>query len=150
MHPNEQCDFIFSGRVNVWTLSKDGSTNVQTYGKHEFVKIPRGVPHVFEFLEDSVIAEWWEPQGFQCWFYRPYREIVDTSFLGLRGPSNGDAGDEYEGGDNDYEKGYHRRLVELTPVIPEKCNQSWFHAVLLVAGAAVVGLSGFSLGRRYR
>lgn len=80
MHPNEQCNFIFSGRVNIWTLSKDGLTNVNTYERHEFAKIPRGVPHVFEFLEDSVIAEWWEPRGFQCWFYRPYREIVDASF----------------------------------------------------------------------
>ena len=60
-----QCDFIFSGSVKVWTLSNiDGSTKTTIYGKHEFIKIPRGVPHVFEFIEDTVMAEWWEdPPG---------------------------------------------------------------------------------------
>ena len=23
------------------------------------------------------LAEWWEPPGFQAWFYKPYRDIVN-------------------------------------------------------------------------
>ena len=42
MHPNEQCDFVFSGKVKIWTLAKNGSTTTTTYGKHELIKIPRG------------------------------------------------------------------------------------------------------------
>ena len=64
LHPNLQCDFVFAGKVKVWTLEKDGSTKIATYGKHEFISIPRGTPHVFAFVEDTIMAEWWEPQGF--------------------------------------------------------------------------------------
>jgi len=42
MHPNEQRDFVFSGKVKIWTLAKNGSTTTTTYGKHELIKIPRG------------------------------------------------------------------------------------------------------------
>lgn len=88
VHPNEQCDFVFKGEVRVWTLEGDGSTMVTTYGKRSFIRIPRGVPHVFEFVEDTIMAEWWEPQGFRAWLYGPYRDIVNRSIDG-----EGDVGD---------------------------------------------------------
>lgn len=84
LHPNEQCDFIFSGKVKIWTLQSDGRTKITTYGAHDFICIPRGVPHVFEFVEDTVLAEWWEPPGFQAWFYKPYRDIVNET-MGVGG-----------------------------------------------------------------
>jgi uncharacterized RmlC-like cupin family protein len=46
VHPNEQCDFVLSGKVRVWTLNENGSMISTTYGKHTFLCIPRGVPHI--------------------------------------------------------------------------------------------------------
>merc|ERR1719310_679541 len=62
LHPNDQLDFVFSGRVRIWTLQSDGTTRITTHGKNDFIRIPRAVPHVFEFVEDTVLAEWWEPR----------------------------------------------------------------------------------------
>jgi hypothetical protein len=28
------------------------------------------------------MAEWWEPEPFEAWFYTPYRDIVQESFTG--------------------------------------------------------------------
>jgi hypothetical protein len=37
------------------------------------------VPHILSFLKDSVTSEWWEPGGdLRCYFYHPYRRIVDV------------------------------------------------------------------------
>mmetsp|Transcript_10733 Transcript_10733/g.23787 ORF Transcript_10733/g.23787 Transcript_10733/m.23787 type:complete len:222 (+) Transcript_10733:162-827(+) len=126
LHPNEQCDFIFSGKVKVWTLAEDGSTNTATYGKHEFISIARGTPHVFEFVEDTVMAEWWEPQGFQAWFYKPYRDIVNKSMLER---------------DDCEDKRKPKGLVVLSP-----CND-WSSARMF--GAAIIGMMGFALGSRF-
>jgi hypothetical protein len=32
LHPNTQCDFVFSGKLRVWTLEDDGSTKITNYG----------------------------------------------------------------------------------------------------------------------
>mmetsp|Transcript_23780 Transcript_23780/g.38892 ORF Transcript_23780/g.38892 Transcript_23780/m.38892 type:complete len:228 (+) Transcript_23780:3-686(+) len=127
LHPNEQCDFIFSGKVKIWTLAEDGSTTITTYGKHEFIKIPIGVPHVFEFTENTVMAEWWEPQGFQAWFYKPYRDIVNQCMAE---------------GDESKNKRKRKGLVVLSP-----CND--WGAARMILGAAVVGVVGFALGSRF-
>lgn len=128
LHPNEQCDFIFSGKVKIWTLQSDGSTKITDYCAHDFISIPRGVPHVFEFVEDTVMAEWWEPPGFQAWFYKPYRDIVNKKIMG-------------EGGGNGRRKG-----LEILVNAGEK---RW-STVKLALGAVFVGSLGFALGRRSR
>jgi hypothetical protein len=74
-----QHDFVFTGSVCVWTLQKDGSTAKTVYGKYSYVTVPPYTPHVFEFLEDSVVAEWWDGP-FGAWFYEPYRSSVQQSF----------------------------------------------------------------------
>ncbi len=129
LHPNEQCDFIFSGKVKIWTLLSDGNTKITSYGAHEFVSIPRGVPHVFEFVEDTVMAEWWEPPGFQAWFYKPYRDIVNKKMLG-------------EGDDS----GIRRKGLEVLVTSSDKR----LNTLKIVLGAAFVGTLGFVLGRRSR
>eukprot|EP00985_Skeletonema_marinoi_P006125 scaffold2657_cov155-Skeletonema_marinoi.AAC.5 len=129
LHPNEQCDFIFSGKVKIWTLQSDGSTKITDYCAHDFISIPRGVPHVFEFVEDTVMAEWWEPPGFQAWFYKPYRDIVNKKIMG-------------EGGGNGRRKG-----LEILVNAGEKSRWS---TVKLALGAVFVGSLGFALGRRSR
>lgn len=79
IHENTQHDFIFSGQVELWILRK-GETEKKIYGPYEYLSIPPYVPHVFHFLQDTVMAEWWEPGSFHAWFYEPYRSIVQQSF----------------------------------------------------------------------
>ena len=84
IHANFQCDFVFAGSVEVWTLLKDGSTKKVTYGSKQYVEIPPYTPHIFHFVADTVMAEWWEGRGssseFRAWFYSPYRSIVEQSY----------------------------------------------------------------------
>ena len=137
VHDSAQCDFVFSGRVRVWTLAVDGSTTVTTYGTHEYVEVPRGVPHVFEFVEDTVMAEWWEPGGFRCWFYGPYREIVSRCMMMLSDPKKEDARRGCSDGEIQ-----RRGMMVLEP------RDEWGNARLAIA-SAVVGIAGFVLGSRF-
>jgi len=106
VHQVTQRDFVFEGKVRVWTLVKaegggeedvnekasgvevgggknvdDGKNKTTTetkttvYTANQYVEIPPYIPHVFEFLEDTVLAEWWDGP-FEAWFYRPYRDVV--------------------------------------------------------------------------
>jgi hypothetical protein len=60
-------------------MNENGITQKTIYGPSQYLAIPPYVPHVFEFLEDTVIAEWWD-RPFHSWFYQPYRKIVEASF----------------------------------------------------------------------
>lgn len=82
IHTNTQHDFVFEGQVEVWTLAQDGSTTKEIYGAYEYIRVPPFVPHIFHFIEDTTMAEWWEPEPFQAWFYIPYRKLVDELFSG--------------------------------------------------------------------
>ena len=84
VHPNTQHDFVFCGKVHVWTLANDGKTVVQSYGANDYIAIPPYTPHIFEFEQDSVLAEWWDNGEFKAWFYEPYRTLVDASFSSKR------------------------------------------------------------------
>jgi hypothetical protein len=80
IHENTQHDFVFSGSVEVWTLRSDGSTERTIYKSFDYIRIEPFTPHIFHFLADTILAEWWEPQGFYAWFYNPYRKLVQESF----------------------------------------------------------------------
>jgi hypothetical protein len=84
IHVNTQHDFVFAGSVEVWLLQGDGSTIKHIYKEYQYIRVPPLVPHIFHFLEDTSIAEWWEPEPFQAWFYSPYRRLVEQSFDGTR------------------------------------------------------------------
>jgi hypothetical protein len=81
IHKNSQHDFVFSGKVEVKTLSSDGSTTSQLYGPYTYIHIPPYVPHIFNFVDDTIMAEWWEPEPFYSWYYLPYRKTVQDSFI---------------------------------------------------------------------
>lgn len=83
LHPNKQFDFVFSGKLELWEL-KDGKETKTVYGPNSFITIPAGVPHLFNFLEDTVMAEWWDGP-FDCYYYRPYRDIIDAQTKKLLG-----------------------------------------------------------------
>ena len=134
LHPNDQLDFVFSGRVRIWTLQSDGTTRITTHGKNDFIRIPRAVPHVFEFVEDTVLAEWWEPQGFQAWFYKPYRDIVNAR-MGVERGGEGSSG-------------RRRRKEGFEILYPDG---GWRVMCGLTLGASALGLAvGFAFGRSGR
>lgn len=37
------------------------------------------VPHLFEFLEDNYMVEWWDCD-FRAWYYQPYRDRISRAF----------------------------------------------------------------------
>lgn len=78
LHHNNMHDFILTGQVEVWTLTSKDAQQKRVYGPQEHVLIPPYTPHILHFLQDTVIVEWWEPGSFQCWYYHPYRRIVDV------------------------------------------------------------------------
>ena len=137
LHPNEQFDFIFSGKIKIWTLQSDGCTKITNYGANDFIRIPRGVPHVFEFVEDTVLAEWWDPPGFQAWFYKPYRDIVNE-MMGVRESGEGVG---VGGNGNGRQKGLE--------ILVSAGDNRW-NTVKVLLGAAFVGCLGFAVGRRGR
>lgn len=83
IHKVRQRDLVFSGRVEVWCLEADGSTTKTIYLENQYIVIPPFTPHVFNFLEDTVLAEWWDGP-FHAWYYLPYRSIVDDSFSSVK------------------------------------------------------------------
>jgi hypothetical protein len=78
LHPHATRDFVVSGQVEVWTLTKTATVKT-LYGPNEYFTIPPYVPHILYFLQDSVLVEWWDGEAatFQCWVYHPYRKIID-------------------------------------------------------------------------
>lgn len=82
IHANTQHDFVFEGSVEVWFLETNGTTIKQKYGAYQYICVPPYTPHVFHFLQDSVMSEWWEPEPFEAYFYTPYRQVVEQSFTG--------------------------------------------------------------------
>ena len=48
------------------------------YKEKESFQINPWTPHILFFLQDSIITEWWEADEFQCYYYHPYRKIIDV------------------------------------------------------------------------
>ena len=49
------------------------------YGPGSLIEIPANVPHIFEFINDTVMAEWWPDAAFEARYYKPYRAKVDSA-----------------------------------------------------------------------
>lgn len=78
LHPEAKYDFVVSGEVEVWLLSTHG-TDKKVYKAMESFVIPAYTPHIFHYLSDTVVIEWWDRDGdTECFFYHPYRRIVDV------------------------------------------------------------------------
>ena len=127
IHKNTQHDFIVEGQVEVWFLEKDRTTTKKICGAYEYIRVPPLVPHIFHFMQNTTMAEWWEPEPFQAWFYTPYRQLVEQSFTGS--VQNG-------------------RLVKLVP--DEHVGSKWSaNLFTTAAGGIALGLViGIMVGRR--
>ncbi|MEM2916264.1 MAG: hypothetical protein QXT19_02820 [Candidatus Woesearchaeota archaeon] len=78
LHKNRQFDILLSGKVELWTY-QNGQTIKRVIGPNTYIVINPHVPHLFNFLEDTVMMEWWDGP-FEAWFYKPYRDIIDAQF----------------------------------------------------------------------
>ena len=58
VHRSRQLDMVFSGLCTV-TTREAGRDVRRTYGAGSLIELPAHVPHSFEFLNDTVMAEWW-------------------------------------------------------------------------------------------
>ena len=82
-HQRRQLDMIFEGRVRVTT--REGGRDVErVFGAGELVIIPAHVPHIFNFLNKTIMAEWWEGGVFETRYYRPFRQVVDAALARAR------------------------------------------------------------------
>ncbi|HSX41738.1 MAG TPA: hypothetical protein VLE93_00110 [Candidatus Saccharimonadales bacterium] len=79
LHKNTQFGYVFHGRVEVWTW-ENGKTIKRTYSARDSMEFAPGIPHLFIFREDSLIAEWWDGD-FDCWYFKPYRKYVEDRSL---------------------------------------------------------------------
>lgn len=61
------------------TTRENGEDVVRTFGSTDRIALPPNIPHLFEFLTDTVMAEWWA-NPFEARYYKPYRERVDHNF----------------------------------------------------------------------
>ncbi len=79
LHKNTQFNFIFSGKVEVTT--REGINDIKTiYQTNDLIRVEPNIPHVFNFLEDTLLAEWWDGP-FDAWYFKPYRSIVESQRL---------------------------------------------------------------------
>ena len=78
VHRAKQFDMLFKGRVRVMTR-EHGKDVLRQYAAGDLIVIPANVPHLFEAVEDAVMAEWWESGVFETRYYSPYRRRVDKA-----------------------------------------------------------------------
>jgi len=78
LHKNTQFDLILAGKAELWTLV-DNVTQKTVVGPNQLIVLKPHVPHLFNFLEDTIMIEYWNGP-FETWFYTPYRDIIDKQF----------------------------------------------------------------------
>ena len=78
LHKNTQFDSILSGKIELWVLTED-ITEKTIICPNQYVVLRPHMPNLFNFLEDTVMIEWWDGP-FEAWFYKPYRDIIDEKF----------------------------------------------------------------------
>ena len=74
LHNHKTFSFVVNGKVELWLLKPEGTVKT-VYGPNEYFSVDCFYPHILHFLEDTIISEWWEGK-FQCWYYHPYRRLV--------------------------------------------------------------------------
>ena len=100
LHESAQYDVVLSGRARLTVMDPEtGEELAAEYGPNDFVVIPPRWPHVFEFLEDCALLEWWGG-AFAAWYYDPMRRRIEarTAELQAAGAGGGHGGGGGGGG----------------------------------------------------
>jgi hypothetical protein len=81
VHPCHQVNVLAFGRARV-TIVEDGRERTRIVAGGDRVVIPAHTPHLYEFLEDTVMTESWVHArdrtrcAFEAWFHAPLRDRV--------------------------------------------------------------------------
>jgi hypothetical protein len=77
IHNVTQYTFLVEGKIEL--ITKENNKNVQRiYEGNTKIEIPKGIPHYFRFLEDSIMIEN-EDENMTTEYYPEYRKIVEES-----------------------------------------------------------------------
>lgn len=78
LHAVPQFDLLLTGRAKLTILDpQSGIERTVVLEPNVLVEIPAYHPHVFEFLEDTSMLEWWAGE-FKAWYFMPYRRMIST------------------------------------------------------------------------
>lgn len=131
LHPHALYSTVVSGAVEVWTLTEAGTTK-HTYQQYEHYTVPAFVPHILYFEQDSIIAEWWDKHtDFACYYYHPYRKLIDVQNSVLEEKS----------------LGHHQYLVPQDDAVLCDPSRQTGDAFRVAIGSAIAGVAvGLGLG----
>lgn len=78
IHEGSQYNFIVKGKVK-WTYHTHSGDWDDVVGEGETNFVPKGIPHMMEALEDTIMMEWRElPVEKPMNYYEPFRNIVEA------------------------------------------------------------------------
>ena len=77
-HNIAQQTFLLKGKVEVITKKQKNVDVHNIYEGNKNIEIPKGAPHYFKFLEDSIMIEI-EEEGMTTEYYPEYRKLVEKS-----------------------------------------------------------------------
>ncbi|GBG71451.1 hypothetical protein CBR_g8869 [Chara braunii] len=78
LHNCTQFDVVLKGRVRLLMLDLGTrEEREEVFEEGDYIVIPPRVPHLFHFLEDNCMIEWWACE-YKAWFFRPYRERINA------------------------------------------------------------------------
>ena len=70
------------------TTREAGRNIMREYRSGSLIVIPPYVPHIFTFLNKTIMAEWWgaanENKAFNAQYYQPYRDRVSQGYQELQ------------------------------------------------------------------
>jgi len=90
LHRDRQVNHIVAGAVKL--TQRIGKTDVtSSHRAAETVVLPAFTPHLYEFLEDTLMTEHWideggKPAPFKAWLFKPYRDLISNDSLARRPP----------------------------------------------------------------
>jgi hypothetical protein len=69
---------VLEGVIDYRRVEPDGQEFRKTLSKNDTIVSPKGQPHIFIALTDSLILEWTGLGKFQKEIYQPYRDIINA------------------------------------------------------------------------
>ncbi|MEK7072103.1 MAG: cupin domain-containing protein [Patescibacteria group bacterium] len=73
-HPTEQYNVVLKGKIKLTLRQKNKDISKQ-YGPNELIIIPPNTPHLYKFIIDTVMIEWFAGR-YMARYYEPYRKII--------------------------------------------------------------------------
>ena len=81
LHACEQLNGVLFGRAELTQVYKGGRSRKTVLRGGDQVRIPAFVPHLYDFVEDTLMTETWRnadgsPCPFKAWLYAPLRRLI--------------------------------------------------------------------------